>query len=438
MSNLISTITYESKHFLRSSFKVVAFLLFLVAAVYGLQNGYGLLRKQQAELDKIQAAHDENIKQALNWFEAGKKGPEAKPWIDVTKPMPAMYYAHSSVIKKPSPMMPFTIGQAEQFGYYKQVTHRSSTLDADLAEEIANPERLAVGTLDFSFVLLYLFPVLAIILLFNIGGLEKDLDFDRLIQVNHAGSGKWLLSRFIFYFILSIVALLLIMLIYASITGALSATPGAFLQLFIFVLAYVLIWFALFYYINLKGKGSSNQAIKMVTIWLLFCIVIPGSVHQLAALKYPSGYLTDYLDASRDQMYKMRDLPLDSITDRLLLAYPELEHTINAKDTTSENRTTRSSIYGLVNVQVKKVAQEIEARNEEKNSFIRLGYFINPVSFFQNSINSVCETDYYAYLDYKTNIQQIIDKKTKLLLNDTWNNETISKEKFLKYIAEFK
>lgn len=438
MKRFIAILTYEVKHFMRSPFKMASFLLFLISAVYGLQNGLELLKKQQHEVAEMKRTHEENIEQALSWFAAGKIGPEDKPWVDVTHPMYAMSFAHASAFKSPSPMMPFSIGQAEQFGYYKQVTHRSSTLDADLAEEIANPERLVVGTLDFGFVVLYLFPVLAIILLFNIGGLERDLGFDKLMEVNHAGPGKWLLSRFSFYFLLIVVALLLVMLAYASVSNALMATTGAFVRLFFLIIVYVLIWFVAFYYINLRGNGSASQAIRMVTVWLLFCIVIPGSVHQLAALQHPSDYMTKYLDASRDQMYKTYDLPLDSIEHRLLKIYPELAGTLNASDTASENRLTRSSIYGIVNVQVKAVAQEIEASSAAKNSFIRNSYFINPVSFFQNSVNSICQTDYYAYSAFKSDIQKNIDKKTRLLLRDTWNKETIDKDRFLKYVEAFR
>ena len=33
-------------------------------------------------------------------------------------------------------MMTFSLGQAEQYGYYKRVTNWSTTYDSDLAEEI--------------------------------------------------------------------------------------------------------------------------------------------------------------------------------------------------------------------------------------------------------------------------------------------------------------
>ena len=42
-------------------------------------------------------------------------------------------------------MMVFSLGQSEQYGYYKRVTNWSSVYDSDLAEETVKPER-AIGT----------------------------------------------------------------------------------------------------------------------------------------------------------------------------------------------------------------------------------------------------------------------------------------------------
>ena len=39
-------------------------------------------------------------------------------------------------------------------------------------EEISNPERLANGSIDFSFLIIFLLPILLIILTYNISGLE--------------------------------------------------------------------------------------------------------------------------------------------------------------------------------------------------------------------------------------------------------------------------
>ena len=84
-------------------------------------------------------------------------------------------------------MMVFTIGQSEQYGYTKEL-QTEFYFDSDLAEEIANPERLALGTLDFNFVFIYLCPIL-IIVLFNVGGMEKDLKIELNCNVYQKVSG---------------------------------------------------------------------------------------------------------------------------------------------------------------------------------------------------------------------------------------------------------
>ncbi len=435
MKQLFTIIKYEFRHFARSPLKIASVILFIGAAIYGLQNGYTLLNRQNIEIETIQARNKETIAEVTAWYDAGKKGPDDKPWIDVTTPMRAIWYAPASVIKVPAPLMSFSIGQAEQFGYYKQVTNWSSTFDADLAEEIANPERLAIATLDFSFVVLYLLPVLAIILLFNIGGLEKDLGFDRLIAVNHPSRRKWLMARFGLYFLLLAATLIVLMLVYATRANALS---GSFMGLYLLIVLYMLAWFATFYFINLKGKGSSNQAIKMASLWLLLGVIMPGSVHQLASLKYPGSYMTDYLDASRDETYKIYDLSADTVRQRLLVAYPELAGTVQAKDTVADEGIMGNSSSGLINGLMKEAATTVENANEDKNRFIRNTSWFNPVGWFQNRINALCGTDYYAYRRYRTDIQAIIDKKVELLLHDSWNKETIDKKRFLEYVNAFK
>jgi len=158
----------------------------------------------------IQSKYEEFIEKMLVQYEEIENGTIEKPRRDPTIPYWAIWNAPSYALKHPSPMVVFSLGQSEQYGYYKRVTNWSSTFDNDLAEEIANPERLAMGTLDFNFVLIYLTPILLIILLFNIGGLEKDLNFVQLVYVNNISKKNWMLVRFSYYFILLNILLFLL------------------------------------------------------------------------------------------------------------------------------------------------------------------------------------------------------------------------------------
>ena len=174
---------FEWKHFLRTPFKIVAIVLFLVAAIYGLYNGSDLYEKQVAEIEDINEQIKEDQEMYLKQYEEGKLSPEDRPWVDMSAPFWAIRYSETYHFKEPSTAIVYSIGQAEQYGYYKQVTCWASPYDSDMTEEITNPERLQTGTLDFSFVLLYLLPLLLLILLYNLKSAEAEQGFLPLIEV---------------------------------------------------------------------------------------------------------------------------------------------------------------------------------------------------------------------------------------------------------------
>ena len=176
-NSIFSVFVYEWKHFVRTPFKVVALLLFVIAAFYGLHNGAGLYHEQQSEIENLQKKAAGEQEELLTYFANGESGPAARPWVDVATPYWAIWYTPVYHFKSPNPAIVYNIGQTEQYGFYKRVTFWSSPYDADLAEEIANPERLQFGRLDFGFVVIYLVPLLLLVLSYNIKGGEKDDGF---------------------------------------------------------------------------------------------------------------------------------------------------------------------------------------------------------------------------------------------------------------------
>ena len=437
MKKYIEIALIEISHLTRSPFKIISILFYMIAVIYGCQNGYNLFKKHNNEIMSIKADYEESIEKMLVKYEEIENGTLNKSRRDPTTPYWAIWNTPSYAFKYPSSMMVFSLGQSEQYGYYKRVTNWSSTFDNDLAEEIANPERLAMGTLDFNFVLIYLTPILLIILLFNIGGLEKDLNFDNLIYVNNISKKNWLLSRFSFYFVLLNIILFLLLIPYGLLAAVFQNEAISFLKLSLLILIYNLIWFLIFYLINYWGKNSPDHAIKMISTWLVFCIIIPGAFHQVASLKYSTNYMTDYLDVSRDQRYGIFDLPADTLQSKLLKIFPKLQNTIYAVDTSLNKSIVDKSISGLVNVLNKEVVKKIEKSNDDKNQFVKSYFILNPVVYFQNKINSFTKTDYYAYRSYRKYIQSIIDKKIDLILVETWNNVNVNKGKYNQYVKIF-
>ena len=438
MIQYIQIIRSEYIHLIRSPFKIISLSLFIFALLYGCQNGYELFKKHNIEIESIISQNEKNIDEMLAQYEDIVKGEQKKLRRDPTIPYWAIWNTPSYAFKYPSNMMVFSLGQAEQYGYYKKVTNWSTTFDSDTAEEIANPERLAIGTLDFNFVLIYLLPILIIILLFNVGGLEKDLKFEKLIFLNNITKPRWLFIRFLFYFLVINILLFKLMFIYAFATGIFQNESFDFLNLLLITFLYIFFWFVIFYFINYFGKNSSDQALKMISTWILLSIIIPGSIHQITSIKYPVNYMIDYIDVDRDMSNDIFELPTDTVRIQLLKAFPFLEKTYFSDDINIDKSVINKSISGLVNIENKKISSVIESSNEEKNKFIRSLYLINPILAFQNKINSIARNDYYSYLTYRKHIQSIIDKKIEIILKDTWNNITVDSKRYAYYVKNFK
>ena len=428
MSKYFNILKFEYFHLVNAPYKIISILLFAFSIIYGCQIGYVLFKKHDNEIKSIKSKNSDFENKMLVQYDELEQGLIEKPRRDPTIPYWAIWNTPSYALKNPSAMIVFSTGQAEQYGYYKKVTNWSTIFDNDLAEEIANPERLALGTLDFGFVVLFLTPILLVILLFNIGGLEKDNGFDKLIYLNDISKKAWLATRFSYYFLIVFTLICFLLIPYAILSGALTNELTSFFRLLALIFLYVFLWTSVFYLINYWGKGSVDQAIKMISIWVVLSIIMPGLFHQIASIKFSTNYMVDYLDVARDQRYEIFDMSTDTLQEELLKSFPSLKNSIYAQDTTIDKGIVNRSISGLVNVLNKKAAVKIEEESELKNDYVRSTLILNPVMYFQNKINEISMTDYYAYRRYRENIQNTIDKKIEFILRDTWNKEIIDKK----------
>ena len=431
--NPLMIFLYEWKHFARTPFKVVALILFIIAGSYALHNGASLYERQISEIEKINEKVNEDIQTQVDYFEAGEKGPEARPWIDLREPFWAVWYSPVYHFKKPSPALVYNIGQTEQYGFYKRINFYSSPYDADMAEEIANPERLQSGTLDFSFVVLYLMPLLLLIFLYNIKGAEADGGILSLVYAQTGSKNAWLLSRAAFYVALLLGVILGLMLYGGALTGVFGGAGSAFLKVFLLFFLYLMFWGTAFVLIIQRSGSTLGNTLKMVGLWLLFAFFIPAAVHQWVSTQHPANLMTDFIDANRDEKQELYDLPDSVAYAKLDAMFPEIVDSPVAKDSTKRNGAYSDSFPALVNELMKSSIAKIENSNDAKNDLIRLSYWFNPLTFMQNQLNRQTNSDYYDYQTYRHEIQSMIDKQIRQLVLDTWGGVAVDKGIYLEY-----
>jgi len=358
MKNL-NVFLYEWKHFNRSPFKIIALLLFLVASIYGLQNGANLYKKQTAEIEKVEQRVTEERQKYIKSYEENNLTPEDRPWIDMSTPFWATWFSSVYYFKKPSPAMVYSIGQSEQYGFYKRITFWASPYDADLAEEIANPERLQTGTLDFAFALLFLSPLVLLVLLYNLKSAETEQGFMPLIEVQSASKNSWLLALMVFYTIL-LLLLIFALIIYGGIlSNVFEKTSNAFGQMLLYSFLYLTFWSILYFFILQKGKSILENTLKMTGIYLLFAFIIPATVHQSLSIKQPANLMTDFIDV-RD---KQQALYADSVFQKKLNElFPKIKNTSVYQDSTKRDLAKNRSAPVLVNEMKKKVSKLLKKK----------------------------------------------------------------------------
>lgn len=428
----IDVFLYEWKHLFRSPFKLVAILLFVVAGLYGLHNGKSLFDKQFAEINTLNEKKEKDRKTIISYFDNGKKGPEEKPWIDVSHPFWAIWNVPTYHFKTPSPAIVYSIGQAEQYGFYKNITIFSSLYDSDMAEEITNPERIQSGTLDFSFVVLFLLPLLLIVLLYNIKGSEAEQHILPLIYVQTGSKNWWLISRISFYTIL-ILFVLLCLLLYGALLTDVFSEMAVFGNIFFLLVCYLLLWTLIYFFIVKYGNSIVSNTLKMVGVWLLFAFIVPASIQQWITIKKPTNLMTNMIDAQRDEKYKLYNQSAEVIDQQLFELYPDLKQKKTITDEGVLNLARRRSISALINNLIKQESESVEQENLDKNKLVTSTYWFNPVNYFQSQLNHLAQTHYDDYLAYRNEIQNNIDKRNKTMVLDVWSGVTVDKAKYLEY-----
>ena len=424
---------YEVRHFTRSKAKLYSYLFFMFICLISIFNGFQISNKQTQTILEINNKKQIEYEKVLGWFDNNNKGPVDQSWINVEDPYWAIRSTPSYVVKDPSSLMPLGIGQSQQFGFYKKVNRWSSTYDDDIVEEISNYERLINGNIDFSFLVIFLLPVLLIIMTYNINGLEKDLGFHKLISIQNNRVKLWVFTRLLFYLFLVLFSVNILILSIGLFNSGFSEVQSV-LSLILISNLYIILFFVVFYFLNKNGKSSTSIAFKMISVWLLFCIIIPGSVHQYVSYKYPVNYMTDFLDVNRKQTYDIFKLDNSDIYTKLLEIHPEISLNKDFLEINLESKKIRRSICSIINKMNVDAANEIERQNEDKNRLIRFTYTFNPVSYVQNFWNSCTSTDYDSYKKFRLKIKESVRSRNELLVLEIWKENKVDKAKYKEYL----
>ncbi|WP_394749345.1 DUF3526 domain-containing protein [Spongiimicrobium salis] len=279
-------------------------LLGIVAILIGNQH----LTQQQAAINEVEAHQKEHLERhvALHNDDIGL----------------LLYYVKFAFIKPSNSLAGLSIGQSDVNPSINRITIKTfegQKHDTDLI----NPMSLQSGNLDFSFVLIYLIPLLVIVLSFNVISEETETGTWRLVAVQAKSKLQFVIAKLLVRFALLMGVIILLFAIAILVLDIPLNTN--LLVMFLLTLLYIVFWFSLSFFVIVFKKSSGFNALMLLSIWLGMLIVLPAGINAYLAAKYPVPEALSSAIAQRDGYHTKWDTDKLPTIKKFYTHYPQFE-----------------------------------------------------------------------------------------------------------------
>ena len=414
-------IGYEFSYFLRNKSMLIFTLTLLLVTGYALLNGNTYYKKQITIIHQLK--EKDNVAFATI---AGNFGIDTlieknkRIYKNVIKASWAIFDNRFNVYWKPSPISVICIGNRDLYPYYQEILPISLYMRL-FKNEIANPNVLLIGNIDFSYVIIFLVPLFIISLLFNFLSEDKERGIQSFLHTNCSSVKQIILARLLFY-ILIIFSIITILFAFAVFFVADKRQMGCLYGL---SLLYGLFWIIVSYLINLLDRSSVFNVSFLVSIWLIFSLLIPSFSNQIASVKYPIN-IEEISKMMRRVQLSDDDKDLQTVLEKFYGKYPHYSH----PDTTATNLFSRAYVVQgqLSDLEGDLLLNGICNSMLQKQQFLKNIAYVNPVMYLQGKFADEAATNLTDYVDYLKKIQQFNIKLKafyfkKIFTNDKMNIE---------------
>ncbi|MCX2491969.1 DUF3526 domain-containing protein [Pedobacter sp. PF22-3] len=429
---------FEFRLLARQKIMLVLIGFFFVAGLYSIYDGYRFTQKQLLAIDSLKQGYQKKYQEAVASFSADTTTAKGKTLFNQAGiPSVIEYKNPLYAIHKPHSLSMLSIGQRDLTPYYDVITRRRNFVQ-DSNAEISNPELLASGNFDLAYVVVYLLPLLAIALCYNVLSKEREQQTDRLLSVQGLYFGRIMSYKLVFRFILiGVMAWLLSTIGFICSALLISFDPLAAILWMLSISAYLFFWFAVIFFIIRWSQSSAQNALYLLGMWCFFLMLLPALCNAMVRLYYPIPLKTDAAVALRENSEAIWALPRKLLIDTFYLNNPKYKHLRVASDTSENSNKRFAAYYDLLGRRMTQVVKHYNQYPEKQNAAVNNASWINPAMKTQYILNGIAETGLKDYLSYQDQVNAF--QKTWV---DFMSDYIISDKKLiisdLKKLPEFK
>lgn len=402
---------YEWISLLRDKWVVVLVIIFFSITFFAVRNGHEKVQERTQSIEEVKTATAQAEKKYTNDIDSLSRGLKSapEPWLDPRSLSVYGQRAGRVVAMDAEPLALIATGQSDLYTHTVKPKLYGEA-NALGFSELSNPVQLMFGTFDLAFVCIYLLPLLVLAFSYNLLSTDKESGVLRLTVSQPVSMYQWLFNKLLVRFVVLALIIILSILISLLIFGV--PVEVGVMKLLILVLIYTFFWFAVAFLINLFGASSGNNAIALVSVWVVLVLLIPAFISQSANTLYPVpsriNMIHQYRVAEAESNKKASEL-----LDGYLRDHPELA----SQDSTQKNQYSFWLKYfasvEVIQAAVKPVVSEYDAALEEQQRWVNRWRVLSPAVLMQNSLNELAGTSTSHYQHFR---------KQVLVFSEAWRS----------------
>ena len=342
-----------------------------------------------------------------------------------------LYYIKFSLVNKTLPVNSLAIGQRDVNPSIQTVTIRG--LEGQKYDsELNNPSNLLAGNIDFSFVLLYLFPLLIIAFSYNLISEEKESGTWKIVATQSSNTFVYILKLF-YVRILSLIALLTLVLISAVLFLQIPVDKS-FIAFYGISVLYILFWFAVCFFIVSLQKNSNFNAVILLTIWLFLIIILPAVVNTYIINRYKVPEALELTLKQRNAYHEKWDMDKQETLDKFYKHYPQFKNYV-----LPEKEFSWLWYYAMQQMGDDESAvqsRELETKLEQRNRAGELIAQFIPTIHTQIQLNEIAKSDLKNQLLFLKETAKFHEKMRLYFYPKIFDNASAEKENWEKFKVE--
>lgn len=335
-----------------------------------------------------------------------------------------LYYLRFGLVHDVPNLAGLSIGQRDIHPSLISVTIRNLE-EQKYAADLKNPMYQLLGNMDFSFILLYFFPLIIIAFCFNLISEEKEGGIWNLI-LSQTANPKVMLAQKISIRYASILGVLLLLLVIGKFVLEIPLDT-AFLTYSLVAILYVTFWFCLSWLVTSLHKNSSQNALILLLSWILLTIIIPALVNIGATHLYPVPEAYGTVLESRDGYHTQWDKPKEPTIKKFHQQYPQFS-AYDHPEAASFSWLWYFAMQQMGDDQAAEDAQALKEKLRHRNNFSSVSGWLFPTIHTQLSLNALARSDLNHHIGYWEALEVFHEEKRLYFYPRIFQNTAVADE----------